>query len=218
MVSKVDIYNAALGHLGPVRLANVNENRGDRRELDAVYESALDYMLQQGNWKFALRTVRLAADGDLAPQVGTSRQYAFALPDDYVPNRITGIAPDENFVSELFDWDIEGGVLYGINDTIWIQYVSKGEAYGRSLGLYTPLYVEALGAWLAFKASLPITKDKVTKETIYNYHIRFLARARENEALADRVQSKPQGNWGRSRGYSPGRSTFFAPGKMGWRG
>lgn len=214
MATKLEIYNGALAHLGPTRLLSLTEDRFDRRELDAVYAPSLTYMLEQASWRFALRTVQLEADGDIDPAFG-ARTYGYTLPDDFV--RFAGLSPNEDFASDLMDYQLDGGVLYSTVSTIWLRYVSKDDALGLDPGRYSPTFAEALEAWMAHKAAMPILKDRTVRDVCLRDHLRLLSRAKDLEAIKDPVKPKPSGSWGRSRGIG-GINPYFRGGRVGWRG
>jgi hypothetical protein len=214
MASKLSLYNAALRHLGAVRLLNITEDRGDRRELDAVWSDAQQHMLGEGAWKFALRTVELTADTDLDVGFGTLTS-AFAMPDDFV--RLAGFSTDENFVSEI-GYQQQGAVWYVGQSPAYVRYVSNDPALGLNLGLYPSNFTNAFGAWLAYETAMPITKSKEDKDRCFAYYNKFLARAKELEAVADQVQSVPQGKWARARTFGHHNASFPVPGMMKIRG
>lgn len=213
MASKLGLYNAALRHLGAVRLASLTANRSDRYELDQVYAEALLHMLGEGNWKFALRTVELTADADVDVGFGTYTS-AFGQPDDFV--RMAGFSTDENFAVEI-DFHQEGAFWYLNQSPVYLRYVSSDLSYGLNLGLYPPNYTEAVGAWLAFQAAMPVTKSAEIKDRAFAYYNRFLNRAKEVEALGNPVKFPPRGTWAASRG-AANRVSFPVPGKMHIRG
>ena len=211
MVTKLQLYNGALSHIGTTRLADLTVNEGPRYELDAVYDHCLQFMLEQGLWKFAKRTARLEPDADYEPDFGPA--YAYTMPTDFV--RLAGIATDEYFRSELLDYREENGVWYTDSSLIYVSWISNGAEFGLDLGLYPSNYVESLQAYMAFKTTLQISKDRGDRNTIYQYFQRFLAQSRRLDAVDEAVKWKPAGSWGQSRGGSP--CVNFRNGRMSIR-
>jgi hypothetical protein len=199
MATKIELYNQALGHIVTERLHPTNgltEDRKERHELDAVYDKSRAWMLEQGLWKFALRSSQL----DYDPNVDTSfgLEYAFAQPTDFV--RLANIASDPYFRSEVEDYVEENGVWYSDLQTLYIRYVSSHADYGGDIGLFPENYCVALTADMALRSSLQITKDRVSRNDLML------------DALDERVKRKPPGRWPMVRGRSS--SPRFSNGKI----
>lgn len=214
MVTKISLYNGALGFIGTERLhdtTGLTENVKARLELDREYDGALAYMLGLAGWKFAIRTSELTADTSIDPEFGL--EHAFAIPSDFV--RLAAISTTGDFVpgSEP-EYQEENGRWYSSTDTIYVRYVSSGVTYGLNLALYPQYYVEALEAWLAYKSTIPISRDRGDRNDILAQHQRNLKIAKGLHALDDPVKFKPPGTWTRSR-MGPGR-TWIRNGRMGW--
>lgn len=195
MVTKLELYNKALGHLGPGRLANLKEERGDRYELDAAYAGCCRYMMEQGMWKWALRTMRLDADTDLAPLFGLPNAYT--LPDDYVRMRLCCI--DERQDIEDKSFTIENDILYSDFSTLYVTIVSNDSAFGMDLGRWPEAFSNAFGAEFAYESGLPITKSGSAKDGLEQKKRLMLTEAKTKDALDERVKFKPPGSWGQSR-------------------
>lgn len=185
----------ALGHLGPVRLSSLNENRPDRKELDAVFPGVKQGMLERGLWYFALRTAEFIVDPDIDPQFGLP--YAFSIPDDYV--RLRKISPDADQTTEDESFQREGRHIYSNHAQLYITYVSNHQNYGGDLGKFTQLYAEAFAAELAYQSGLPITKDRGSKNDLMIVKQRMLVQAKRLEAVDERVKTKRASSWVQSR-------------------
>mgnify|MGYP000697559923 FL=1 len=162
MVTKLELYNMALGHLGPVRFSSVVENRPDRYELDAVYDRVLTVMLERGIWFFALRSSLVEPDTDVEPRFGLP--YTYSFPTDYV--RLRAITTDEAQEHEDTSYKREGRYFFSQHSQLYLTYVSNDTNYGLNLGAFPALYAEAVGAELAYASGLPITKDRGTKNDL----------------------------------------------------
>lgn len=201
MTSKLELYNKALGFVGSGRILTLAADREERYELDAIYDGALQYMLELAGWKFALRSSLFVADADIEPGYGLP--YAYAEPTDF--KRIAAISPDEYFHEELMDYRRENGVLYTSAPQFYMVYVSNHADYGGDLGRYPETYAEALAAWMAVKAALPISKDRGDRAELMQIHARLLAQAKQSDAINERVKWTPEGSWVRSRTLGRGR-------------
>lgn len=213
MATKIELYNQALSHLSTERLDPTNglsEERKERYELDSVYEKSRLLLLEEGLWKFAIRSSQLTYDPDLEQNYGL--QYAFAIPDDFV--RLAAFCDDPYFKHEVEDYVEENGIWYTSVDTIYIRYVSKGEDYGLNLGLYPENYCVALTAEMALRSALPISKDRGTRNDLIRIKTEALAKSRRLDALDERIKRAPPGRWVSSRGRVTG--PHFSNGRMRW--
>lgn len=198
MTTKLGLYNIALGsYVGTQRLANLTENVASRHALDSVYDSGLQFMLEQGLWKFALKTVNLTPS---RVDAAFHRQYRYPLPVDFV--RLARISADNRFDvnRELLDYVEENGSLYTDSPTLWIQHVSNAATHGLNLALYPANYEQAVASWLAYQSVLPISKDKGDRADLLRLHGKTLADSRRLDAVDEAVKSKPSGSWPRARG------------------
>lgn len=196
MVTKLQLYNGALSHLGPVRLTSVGENRPDRYELDAVYDKSLQAMLEQGIWFFALRSQRWEPDTDVEARFGLP--FTYTMPDDFV--RIRSICTDEAQTNEDRSYKREGRQIFSAQSLLYLTYVSNDPLYGLNLGAFPQLYADAVEADLAERSGLPITKDRATKGDLIAIKARLLQRAKRVDAVDERVKAKPTSSWVNSRG------------------
>jgi hypothetical protein len=78
-------------------------------------------------------------------------------------------------------------------ETIYVKYISNDVTYGLNLGLYPENYCSALGAHLALRSALPITRDKVTRNDLIALKREALATSRRLDAVDESVKSKPVG-------------------------
>lgn len=72
---QLSLYNNALTVLGERKIASLTENREPRRVLDDVWSGAVKYCLEQGQWKFAIRTSKLTYSTDVNPVFGYRRAF-----------------------------------------------------------------------------------------------------------------------------------------------
>jgi hypothetical protein len=198
MASKLSLYNAALAHLGPTRLASLDEERPDRHELDEVWDATKQAMLERGIWFFATRAIEWHADTDVVTTFGA--QYAFSFPDDYVRMRSLGI--DET--QEVEDWSYKREGQYYLSDyeTLYLSYISNDPAFGGDPSNYSQLYADAFAADLAHRCALPVTRDGQDKDKLYLKFEALLTRAKRIEAVDERTKFKPLSSWVRARGIS----------------
>lgn len=195
MVTKLELYNKALGYLGPVRLANLNENRADRRELDANYEASVQAILEQGLWHFAMRTVELQPDADVEPLFGL--QFAYSIPADFV--RLYLCSPDKEQTNDDRSRRRQQSYWFSVYPVLYVSYVSGDAQWGRDLGKWPEAVADACAADLAERSGLPITQDKGTKNDLQFIKKRALVDAKRLNAVDERVKGKPLSSWASNR-------------------
>lgn len=192
MADRLAIYQGALRLLGPSELASLSEDRPEKRKLDAAWNQSVDFLLEQGMWNFAIRAVELQADADVETLFGY--EYAFSKPDDWL----------RTVETKTEDYEDEAGYWYANMDTLSIRYVSNDPAYGWNVGKWRQNFAKALEAYLAFECGLPISADRGTRSDVFSLYEKRLARAKNLDAVDERVQEKPTGRLVRSRGAGRG--------------
>lgn len=195
MVGKLQMYNMVLGHLGPTRFSTLNDNRPDRREIDAVWDQSVQAMLERGCWFFALRTQLITPDNDVATRFGFT--YAYRLPNDYVRLRL--ISLDEAQRIEDPDYRREGAYVFSNQAQLYVTFVSNDVNYGLNLGRWTQMFADATACEMAFNCGLPIMKDRGTKNDLFVIKKRMLDEAKRLDAVDERVKGKPTSSWVNSR-------------------
>ena len=209
MATKLDLYNRALRHLKMVRLANLTESVASRRELDAVYDGALQYALECGGWKFATRTSALTEPDAAATNFGLS--YAYPIPSDFV--RWVAISPNELFTTEVDDWEEEAGYVYSNLSTLYIKYVSNSTSYGLDIAAFPDNYAEFVALIMAERVCIPLTSDTKLEEGVSQKRYRAELRAKRFDAIKERVKFRPTGTLVNSRSNGV-RGPFFGNGKI----
>jgi len=195
MADRLEIYKEALRLLGPSELASLTEDRSERHKLDDAWTNAVEYMLAEGMWNFAIRTIELGNDEDTAPLFGFD--YSFVKPTDWI--RTVNISPDGTFLEGLRNYEDEQGFWYANLPTIYLRYVSDDEDYGWNISSWRQPFAKCLAAYLGFECGLPIASDKGTRNELYQLFQSRLKRAKTLDAVDERVQEKPAGRWTRAR-------------------
>jgi len=195
MTTRLALYNLALAtYIGTRRLSALTDDDSSRYAIDAIYDSAMLYMLKRGSWEFALRTV------ELTPEVTAPtfhRQYAYEKPEDFV--RIARIAPDNRFQTELLGYRLDGTYIYADQDPVFLQYVSNDDDYGMDLDKYPAAYEQAVAAWLAYQSTLEVSKDRGDRSDLLKLCSLTLDTARRQDAVDEPTKGKPAGRFVRSR-------------------
>ena len=199
MADQLNLYNEALtDHLGERRLATLEENRGPRRQLDGVWDREfIAGLLQEGQWNFATRTMKLEASESIEPAFG--RQFAFEKPIDLA--RITYICEDELFLEPLLEYEDEGDLWIADYDVIYIRYVSTDSEAGNDIGNWPPNFTRWAAGVLALRSTKLITQNKIDKEKLEKTVDKLLLKAKNTDAMKDPTRFTPPGRWTQSRSW-----------------
>lgn len=202
--SRLAIYNGALEIIGKRRIASLTVSEEARHVLDQVWDggdgsdSGIQYCLEQGQWKFAMRTQMLDYDTALVPEFGYRR--GFVLDDDYV--QLSAICQDEYFRTPLVRYQIEGRTIWCDLDRIYIRFVSNHVDYGLNLSLWPSSFTQFVKTYFASRVCLKLTGDKGLVEALLKKGglvDKALLTAQNRDAQADAPHFPAAGNWVLSR-------------------
>lgn len=196
MTDKLSIYNGALAVLGATQLANLNENRRARRELDGVWSrGGILECLEMAQWRFAIKTVQLDYSPSVEPDFGL--RYAFDRPTDF--RRLCAISADEYFVAPLDHYTAEGEFFYADVETIYLRYVSDDSDYGLNYSRWPQAFRSFVEHFVAEKVCIAITGDAEKQKSIQMKLNGLLSIAAGNDAMEEPAQRPPAGTWSRAR-------------------
>lgn len=202
MADRLTIYRGALRLLGDAHsLSSLTEEGPARRALDAAWRPCGDFMLEQGLWNFAIRSVEIHADENLDVRFGYD--HAFSKPDDWV--RTAGISALATFEQSYEDYEDEEGYWYGNQTPLYVRYVSNDTAWGWNVGRWRQHFAKAMECYLAFECGLPISADKGNRNDLFSLYEKRLKEAKTKDAVDERVRKRPVGRLVRSR-FGPRRS------------
>ncbi len=201
--SRLQIYNDALLLCGERAIADLTVNEETRLLLDQVWNNgAVDGCLEEAQWEFAMRTIRIDYDPGIEPDYGYRR--AFDKPTDWILT--SAVCEDEFFRSPLLRYVDETGFWFSDLDTIYVRYVSNDTGYGNDLSKWPKSFTEFVVAEFATKIVLKITNDE-ERMRLFNdpanprsgIRARALLKAKSRCAMASPTQIPAQGNWSASR-------------------
>lgn len=197
MTTKLEIYNLALLHMKASALASLTEEVEARYVLDTLYASVTKNMLENGFWKFAIRSVRITPDPDVTPTFGYS--LAFNKPDDWV--RTYDLSESEDFSPPLDDWIEEANLFFAHVDPIYVRYVSNdATGFGMNMDRWTGRFITALAFHLAWRAAPKATGSSDSfNEKLEGDYLKALSDAKQFEALREPSKAPPQGRWNSGR-------------------
>lgn len=200
MTTKILLYNQAALHLGESRYSSLTEARESRYNLDTVYASVLQQMLEAGFWKFATRSVLITQDESIVPEFG----YVMAhdKPDDWV--KTYQVSDNEFFRPPLEDWIEEANLLFANVTPIYLRYVSNSTTgFGLDLSRWTARFERAVAFELAYRICPKTTGSTDSlKETLKKDAESALLSALSFEAMREPPKRAEPGRWVGSRGNS----------------
>lgn len=201
-VNRLSFYNNALLMAGERALSSLTEAREPRRLLDQVWDTGgVKKCLEQGQWKFAMRTVMLDYDPDLSPSFGYSR--AFNKPSDWVVT--SAVCTDAYFRTPLLQYFDEAGYWYADLDTIYVRYVSDDDQYGLDLARWPGSFEDFAASFFALRISAKLAASETEIKKLTALHRDLKKIALNKDAMADPSKILPPGMWSRSRLRNTGR-------------
>lgn len=209
MTTRLLLYNEALLMCGETRLASLSENREPRHLLDHVWDNGgVKACLESGQWKFAMRSVRLDYDTDVAADFGFN--YSFEKPSDWCAT--SALCSDEYFKEPLIHYADENGFWYCDLTELYVRFVSNDSAWGNDLSLWPAKFADYVAAHFASKIILKLSNDKDRQKTVFALLRKKQSEAKNHDAMSDPVMFPPTGSWNRARS---GRSSRRDRGNRG---
>jgi hypothetical protein len=137
--SIVDICNMSLGYLGADPIISID----DSAHCDTNYDTVRDACLDDRNWTFAMKRVKLGSPSTTSPAFGYT--YQFLLPTDVI--RVVEVN------GNIYDWEKEGRYILTDQVSIEVMYIYRVEDVRQM----PPSFVLALSFRLASVIANPIT-------------------------------------------------------------
>lgn len=196
MATQLGLFNEALRLIGERRLASVGENREPARLLTDIWnDGAVNYCLEQGQWNFAMRAVKISKSTTSIPAFGYAN--AFDKPNDHI--RTAGVCQDEFFNTPLLAVLEEVGFWFADIDPIYVRYTSNAGSYGNDLTRWPQTFTKFVAAFLASEVVLSLTQSAEKQKEIFALLEMRLKDARSKDAMADATSFLPPGTWTASR-------------------
>ena len=209
---RLKLYNAALTVCGERHLASLTESREPRRLLDHVWDNdGVDACLERGQWKFAMRSMKLDFDTTLDTNFGYRRAYT--IPDDWILT--SALCSDEYYDTPLTRYRNEAGIWYADIDEIYVRYVSNDVNYGGNLSLWPATFADYVASAFAAKIVFKLTSDEKKRESVIKWEKRQRTTAKSKDAMAGPQQFPAPGNYVNSRNRGTGSNTWGDRGNRG---
>ena len=209
MTTKLRLYQNACLVLGTTPVVSLAENNPVRYALDTVYDNDMVRVcLEQGQWNFGTRTVKMSYDTDVAPPFGLNK--AFAKPDDYV--RTTALCQDEWFRIPILEYADENNYIFASLETVYLKYVSNDDKFGGDLSIWAPSFSTFVEVFMAWKLAPLHARDKDRRREINELYRMAKIDARSKDVMNQPTEFPAQGSWLRYRqGRSGGSRDFGNP-------
>lgn len=196
MSDRLTMYNLALLYCGERALASLTENAEARRVLDTVWNAnGVKKCLEEGQWRFATRSIQIDYDPDIDPGIGYSR--AFPHPSDWCTT--VAVSLDEYFREPLLDYTDEGLHWYADHDTLYIRYVSDDDGYGLNINDWPGWFEEFVAMHFASRVVLKITGSREKLADVLKLREKAKLQAINRDMMAEPTRFPPAGAWNRAR-------------------
>ena len=174
-ISKVDIINKALAHLGERPITSLSEGTTASDTADAIFDLLVRECLAEYPWKFARTRATLAPTGVTPP---FEWDHEFLLPTDFI--QIVKTYPE---FPQTFAHHIEDGKLYTNLSNPQIKYVR----YIAEPARYSSGFIAALALLIAFHIAPRVADNERKTQQLYEL---YLARLQTMRSL-DGQQGTP---------------------------
>lgn len=213
-ITRLQLYNSALLLCAERSLASLTEEREPRRLLDEVWNSnGIDYCLEQGQWWFAMRAVRIDEDPSVDPGFGYGK--GFTVPEDWIAT--SALCSDEFYRQPLICMAAEPDYWYADVTPIYVKYVSNHADWGADLARWPATFADYAAAYFASRIVGKLGGDKSGQINAImgkDGHLqRNLMIAKSKAAMTQPTQFPAQGSWSRARMGS--RNGYYDRGNSG---
>lgn len=182
------ICSTALAHIGKPPIQLLTEDSTEAKLCNAFYARALQSLLVEHAWRFAMKSVALALLEEDGPDGWT---YRYAYPSDclraievYTSVDVPS-APTIPWTVELSSTDLRTILS---NDTgLNLRYTSNV----TDTNLFSPKFRETLEYKLANMLAMPLTGDESLVRYTKQLEVLTLVQAKVNDANEGRAQAKP---------------------------
>lgn len=198
MASKTQIVNFALAMLAEENVLSINDDIKTARVMRQFYDIALDSILGEQNWSFAMKRAQLAKLAD-APAFEFDNQ--FELPPDclrvvMIGDVYVGVDLSDSRNAPSREWTIEGRkILTSWDAPLKIRYVQRVTA----TTMFHPVFVEAFAAKLADLGCESITGSTSLATRLAEAKRSAISKAIRTNAIELPPEKFPDDEWVLSR-------------------
>ena len=176
MISKLDICNIALAHLGQEPISSLGQEDERARRCALFYEPVRKEVLRTHNWAFAASQITLAL---LAGDGGLQWPYMYAYPQDCLFLRrvfSSGTQDREGAFKEGFNQDLHARVIFCGIGQARAEYTRDVQDESQ----FDPAFVKAFSLALAADLAVALTGDNTLARTVLQKYTLVLEEARRS--------------------------------------
>lgn len=189
MTERVDIANQALLWLGEDVITSLEDDSVRANIMKVNYIPTRDAVLEAHEWSFAIERW---IPGQLAQDPIFGGLHAFTVP----PEILRVLTVDREWVTpnpsswnkigarEQLDWVLEGGNILCAEEVIYCRGIRRIEQEGK----FSPLFVQAFAAKLAFLTALSLTASAEIQANMLALYVGFIAEAKSRDGLQGRTK------------------------------
>lgn len=189
-LSKIDIANAALAHVGVSRvIASLDDDSEEAAAADRFYDRARRKVLEQGVWQFAKRRVTL---GLVAEDPNDNWGYSYRWPSGcLIPRRIVDttkrFAQESTPIPFELGSDATGRLIFTDEAEAILEYIEDYQDPAH----FSELFASCIEWTLASYIAMPLTERTATAQFCDSMANRYLTRATAAEANATTKDPEP---------------------------
>ena len=177
MSARIEAVNYALQYLGEQPITSLDDDSDRALTMKSFYYIARDSVLEDANWTFATKRFTPARNA-VDPEWGWN--YSYTIPSDIV--RVTTVLRDWGSSSVAgigyYDFPNEMKSAHVIEGN---EILSNDERTMEDEGNYSPLFMEAFAAKLAYLAALPITASMQKQQAALALHTGLIRSAKTRD-------------------------------------
>jgi hypothetical protein len=185
----VDIANLALTWLGESPITSLEDDLDSARIMSINYVPARDATLEAHDWSFAMERF-IPPLNAVPPVYGASAAFdippnilrVIAVDDPKTANPTSGIYTPIINSKEQLDWQFENRQVICNEEVIHCRGIRRIEQEG----LFSPNFVQAFAAKLAFLCALPLTSSASIQANMKMIYDEFILIAKSRDGLQGR--------------------------------
>lgn len=192
-LTKTDIANFALAHIGDHRVTNIDsDTKPNSIKVRDQWDITRLEALSAYEWGFASTMRELALASEM-PAI--EYDYAHDKPVDWV--RTNWLSPSSSFPRDapFRRWADKAGQIWSNEQTLFMDYVYDH----TTVGAWPPWFVDYMSLSLAMRINPGITTSKQTGEALYDMRKNALAIAKARDAQTQPIRYPAPGSWVRAR-------------------
>ena len=207
--TKLQLYKRAITLCEQTPISALTDNVESRKRCDDHYDDVLLWLMEQGFWRSAMRTVEITQNTGVAPAF--SFEYAHDEPSDFIRKHVISLSeflhPPLDEQSGGNGYLMEGGYIWANATPVYMRYVSNDASYGYDLTKWTEGMAAAAAFELAGRVAPFLTGSGTKAEELKAKAIERAGRAATFDVLQQTTQTVREGRWTGAR-FGSSRSNY----------